>query len=172
MESVNPAAVPQRRLSNGMVIPGIGMGTFGNDRYAPQEVADAVYGAIKAGYRLLDCAAAYGNERDIGTVLARSFAEGIVQRQELTVMTKLWNDMHGQGDVLVACARSLRDLGLDYVDVYMVHWPFPNYHAPGPCWMAGTRMRFRIRQRSICPYGGRWNVWLTWGLSEVLACLI
>ncbi|MCU0080344.1 aldo/keto reductase [Extibacter muris] len=131
MESVNPAAVPQRRLSNGMVIPGIGMGTFGNDRYTPEEVADAVYGAIKAGYRLLDCAAAYGNERDIGRVLSRTFEEGIVRRQELTVMTKLWNDMHGQGDVLVACAKSLRDLGLDYVDVYMVHWPFPNYHAPG-----------------------------------------
>ncbi|MCB7523256.1 aldo/keto reductase [[Clostridium] hylemonae] len=131
MENVDPAAVPQRKLSNGMIIPGIGMGTFGNDRYAPREVADAVYGAIKAGYRLLDCAAAYGNERDIGQVLARVFAEGVVQRQELTVMTKLWNDMHGKGDVLVACAKSLRDLKLDYVDVYMVHWPFPNYHAPG-----------------------------------------
>ena len=108
MENVDPAAVPQRKLSNGMIIPGIGMGTFGNDRYAPREVADAVYGAIKAGYRLLDCAAAYGNERDIGQVLARVFAEGVVQRQELTVMTKLWNDMHGKGDVLVACAESLR----------------------------------------------------------------
>lgn len=46
-------------------------------------------------------------------------------------MTKVWNDMHGKGDVLVACAQSLRDLQLDYLDVYMVHWPFPNYHAPG-----------------------------------------
>ena len=53
----------------------------------------------------------------------------------MTIMTKVWNDMHGKGDVMVACAQSLRDLQLDYLDVYMVHWPFPNYHAPGaqPC---------------------------------------
>lgn len=131
MEKVNPSLVPQRKLNNGMVIPGIGMGTFGNDRYTAKEVADAVYGAVEAGYRLFDCAAAYGNEGDIGKVFERAFSDGIVQRQELTIMTKLWNDMHGQGDVLVACAKSLRDLKLDYLDVYMVHWPFPTYHAPG-----------------------------------------
>lgn len=131
METVNPSLVPQRKLNNGMIIPGIGMGTFGNDRFTSEEVADAVYGAIKAGYRLFDGAAAYGNEKAIGEVYARAFADGIVQRQDLTIMTKVWNDMHGKGDVLVACAQSLRDLRLDYVDVYMVHWPFPNYHAPG-----------------------------------------
>ena len=131
MTSVNPALVPQRRLSNGMIIPGIGMGTFGNDRFTSSQVSEAVYGAIKAGYRLFDCAAAYGNEKAIGQVFSRAFAEGIVQRNEMTIMTKVWNDMHGQGDVLVACAQSLRDLKLDYLDVYMVHWPFPNYHAPG-----------------------------------------
>ena len=66
MTKVNPALVPQRRLSNGMVIPGIGMGTFGNDRFTSSQVSEAVYGAIKAGYRLFDCAAAYGNEKEIG----------------------------------------------------------------------------------------------------------
>lgn len=131
METVNPSLVPQRKLNNGMIIPGIGMGTFGNDRFTSEEVADAVYGAIKGGYRLFDGAAAYGNEKAIGEVYARAFADGIVQRQDLTIMTKVWNDMHGKGDVLVACAQSLRDLQLDYVDIYMVHWPFPNYHAPG-----------------------------------------
>lgn len=128
---VNPAIVPQRKLNNGMVIPGIGMGTFGNDKFTSEEVGNAVYGAIKAGYRLFDCAAAYGNEPQIGAVFAKALADGIVQRQDLTIMTKVWNDMHGKGDVLVACAKSLRDLQLDYLDVYMVHWPFPNYHAPG-----------------------------------------
>ena len=131
MEKVNPALVPQRKLSNGMVIPGIGMGTFGNDKFDSAQVADAVYGAIKAGYRLFDGAAAYGNEKEIGEVYARAFAEGIVQRKEMTIMTKVWNNMHGQGDVLVSCAKSLRDLKLDYVDIYMVHWPFPNHHEPG-----------------------------------------
>ena len=114
MEGVEPALVPQRKLSNGMVIPGIGMGTFGNDRFSPEQTAEAVYGAIKAGYRLFDCAAAYGNEKDIGKVFGQAFSKGIVQ-----------------GDVLVACATSLKELGLDYLDIYMVHWPFPNYHAPG-----------------------------------------
>lgn len=131
MERVNPILVPQRRLGNGMVIPGIGMGTFGNDKFDSRQVADAVYGAIKAGYRLFDGAAAYGNEKEIGKVYARAFKEGIVQREEMTIMTKVWNNMHGQGDVLVACAQSLRDLQLDYVDIYMVHWPFPNHHEPG-----------------------------------------
>ena len=59
MERIEPAIVPQRRLSNGMVIPGIGMGTFGNGKYSSKETADAVYNAIKVGYRLFDCAAAY-----------------------------------------------------------------------------------------------------------------
>lgn len=131
MDTVNPSLVPQRKLNNGMIIPGIGMGTFGNDKFSSEEVADAVYGAMKAGYRLFDGAAAYGNEKSIGEAYARAFADGIVQRQDLTIMTKVWNDMHGKGDVLVACAQSLRDLQLDYVDIYMVHWPFPNYHAPG-----------------------------------------
>lgn len=107
------------------------MGTFGNDKYTSEEVSNAVYGAIQAGYRLFDCAAAYGNEKDIGDVFSKAFSEGLVQRQDLTIMTKVWNDMHGKGDVLVACAQSLRDLGLSYLDIYMVHWPFPNYHAPG-----------------------------------------
>ena len=61
----------------------------------------------------------------------KAFADGIVQREDLTIMTKVWNDRHGEGDVLVACAQSLRDLKLSYLDIYMVHWPFPNYHAPG-----------------------------------------
>lgn len=66
MERIEPAIMRRRRLSNGMVIPGIGMGTFGNDKYSAKETADAVYNAIKVGYRLFDCAAAYGNEKDIG----------------------------------------------------------------------------------------------------------
>ena len=122
MEKVNPVLVPQRKLSNNMVIPGIGMGTFGNDRYTAKEVSDAVYGAIEAGYRLFDCAAAYGNEKDIGEVFARAFSAGIVDRQELTIMTKVWNDMHGKGDVLVACAQSLRDLvaGIIWMSIWCI----------------------------------------------------
>ncbi len=159
MERVNPELVPRRILSNGMVIPGIGMGTFGNDKYTSEEVSNAVYGAIQAGYRLFDCAAAYGNEKDIGDVFLKAFSEGLVQRQDLTIMTKVWNDMHGKGDVLVACAQSLRDLGLSYLDIYMVHWPFPNYHAPGAHLEGRNPDAVPFSVRSTWVSGGRWNAW-------------
>ena len=66
----------------------------------------------------------------IGKIFADAFAEGIVKREELFIASKVWNDMHGDGDVLIACAKTLKDLKLDYLDMYYVHWPFPNYHAP------------------------------------------
>jgi len=119
------------KLNNGMEIPFIGMGTFGSDKFTPQQVSDAVYGAIKAGYRLFDCAAIYGNEAEIGKVFERAFNDGLVKREELTITSKVWNDKHAKGDVLISCAQSLKDLKLDYLDMYFVHWPFPNYHAPG-----------------------------------------
>lgn len=131
MDRVNPVLVPRRTLNNGMVIPAIGMGTFGNDRFSSEQVSEAVYGAVNAGYRLFDCASAYQNEKEIGRAFARAINEGVVQRSDMTIMSKVWNDMHGPGDVLLSCAKSLRDLQLDYLDIYMVHWPFPNYHAPG-----------------------------------------
>jgi len=130
-EFINPALVPKRKLANGELIPCIGMGTFGSDRFTPEQVSQAVAGAIRCGYRMFDCAAVYGNENLIGDVFAAAFQEGVVKRGELFITSKVWNDMHGQGDVLLSCAKSLRDLKLDYIDAFFVHWPFPNYHAPG-----------------------------------------
>ena len=127
--SIKPEQVPQFTLYNGTKIPCIGLGTFGSDRVAPEDVANAVDGAIKAGYRLIDCAAAYGNEKDIGEVLQKNFKDGTCRREDLTVMSKVWNNMHRE--VETACDRTLADLQLDYLDVYFIHWPFPNYHAPG-----------------------------------------
>ena len=114
-----------------MKIPPIGMGTFGSDRFTPKQVSDAVYGAIRAGYRLFDCAAVYGNEDQIGEIFTKAITEGLVKREDLFVTSKVWNDKHGKGDVLLSCAQSLKDLQLDYIDMYFVHWPFANYHAPG-----------------------------------------
>lgn len=122
--------VPMKKLYDGGTIPAIGMGTFGSDHYTPSQVAEAVRGGIRAGYRLFDCAACYGNEDQLGQVFEEVIQEGIVKREELFITTKVWNDMHGKGDVLLSCAKSLRDLRLDYVDLFFVHWPFPNYHAP------------------------------------------
>jgi alcohol dehydrogenase (NADP+) len=112
-------------------MPTIGLGTFGSDHVGPTEVAAAVRSAIHMGYRHIDCASVYGNEHAIGEVFAELFADGTVRREELWITSKVWNDQHGPGEVLLACAKSLRDLRLDYLDLYLVHWPFPNYHPPG-----------------------------------------
>lgn len=128
---IDPGKVPQFTLPDGRKIPAVGMGTFGSDKYTPEEISSAVAGAIRCGYRLFDCAACYGNEDQIGEVFAKALEEGVVKREELLITSKVWNDMHGKGDVILSCAKSLRDLQLDYIDIYFVHWPFPNYHAPG-----------------------------------------
>lgn len=130
-DAVDPARVPARKLSNGQSMPCIGLGTFGNDFYTDDQIADAVLDAIALGYRHIDCARVYGNEKAIGEALKAVIDSGLVKREELFITSKLWNDMHHDGDVLVSLAHSLRDLQLDYLDMYLVHWPFPNYHAPG-----------------------------------------
>ena len=130
MTMIDPAIVPQRTLYTGAKMPVVGMGTFGSDHADADAVAASVAGALRVGYRSFDCAACYGNEDMIGKIFADAFAEGIVKREELFIASKVWNDMHGDGDVLIACAKTLKDLKLDYLDMYYVHWPFPNYHAP------------------------------------------
>ncbi len=116
--------------SYSITLPPIGMGTFGSDHYTPEQVANAVRTALEVGYKMFDCASVYGNEAQIGEVFAKAFDDGVVKRDELTITSKVWNDMHGKGDVLLSCAKTLKDLQLDYLDLYFVHWPFPNYHAP------------------------------------------
>lgn len=130
-EIIEQSRIPRRRLYTGEMIPAVGLGTFGSDKYDAGQVSEAVYGSIRTGYRLIDCAAVYQNEAQIGTVLERVMKEGIADRKELFVTSKVWNDMHGEGKVLESCEKSLRDLKLDYIDLFFVHWPFPNYHAPG-----------------------------------------
>lgn len=128
---INQNDIPTRKLLGGEAVPCLGLGTFGSDKYDSQTISEAVYGAIKYGYRLIDCASVYQNEKEIGQVLSRLFAEKEVERKDLFITSKVWNDMHGEGKVLEACQKSLADLGLSGLDLYFVHWPFPNYHAPG-----------------------------------------
>ncbi len=129
-DGVNLDAVPKRTLYTGAQIPAIGLGTFGSDRFSAEQVAEAVLGAAEVGYRHFDCAAVYGNEHLVGRSLQKIMRGG-VKREELWVTSKLWNDKHGEEDVIPACKKSLEDLQLDYLDLYLIHWPFPNYHAPG-----------------------------------------
>jgi len=129
-DAVDPDDVPAVRLASGARLPAIGLGTFGSDSVPAQAVADAVLGAVEAGYRHLDCASVYGNQREIGHSLRRLLASGI-RREDLWVTSKLWNDQHGERDVVLSCERTLRDLQLDHLDLFLVHWPFPNFHPPG-----------------------------------------
>jgi len=129
-DAVLPELVPQRTLWSGAKMPAIGLGTFGSDHVSHQAVADAVKSAAQMGYRHFDCASVYGNEGRIG----RSFEEMLnsgLSRKDLWITSKLWNDKHGEQDVIASCKKSLADLHLDYLDLYLVHWPFPNFHAPG-----------------------------------------
>lgn len=128
VDALDPMRIPSRTLAGGAQVPAIGLGTFGSDRYGPDAVADAVVGAAEVGYRHFDCAAVYRNERAIGAALAGLRTRGL-SRSSVWITSKVWNDSHER--VVAACAQSLEDLGLDYLDLYLVHWPFPNHHAPG-----------------------------------------
>ena len=130
MKMIDPALIPKRTLYTGAVMPAIGLGTFGSDHVSAEEVAAAVYGAVLFGYRHLDCASVYNNEAEIGRTLEALRTEGI-RREDLWITSKLWNDKHAEHDVIPQCRQSLADLRLDYLDMYLVHWPFPNFHPPG-----------------------------------------
>ena len=130
-QPVDHTQVPKAVLRSGDSIPMIGFGTFGSDHAQPKDVAEAVERAISVGYRHLDCASVYQNESSIGDILTEACSSGAVTREELWITSKVWNDMHGPGQVIASCERSLRDLQLDYLDLYLVHWPFRNYHPPG-----------------------------------------
>ena len=127
---IAPEAVPAVTLSTGMRLPKIGLGTFGNDRYSPERIAEAVRYALSVGYRHIDCASVYGNEDAIGVMLEQAIRSGI-RRRDLWITSKLWNNKHAEKDVIPSCEKSLKDLRLDYLDLYLIHWPFPNFHAKG-----------------------------------------
>ncbi|MFB6827847.1 aldo/keto reductase [Streptomyces hydrogenans] len=113
-----PVRIPTVTLNNGVEIPQLGFGVF---QVPDEETTAAVSSALEAGYRSLDTAAIYGNEAGVGKALA---ASGI-SREELLVTTKLWNADQGHDATLRAFDDSLAKLGLDYVDMYLIHWPTP-----------------------------------------------
>lgn len=107
-------------LANGDQLPAVGLGLWKIDN---AQTADMVYAAIQAGYRHLDAACDYGNEREAGKGIRRALADGLCTREDLWVTSKLWNTYHHAPHVRPALERSLEDLGLDYLDLYLVHFP-------------------------------------------------
>jgi diketogulonate reductase-like aldo/keto reductase len=125
---------PQIELNNGVEIPALGLGVFLSP---PEQTADAVETAIGQGYRLIDTAAAYNNERQVGEGIRRSG----IDRGDIFVTTKLWMSDYGYDSALRAFDASLRRLGLDYLDLYLLHWPVPtNFDATVAAYKAAEEL--------------------------------
>jgi len=107
-------------LANGAKLPQLGLGLW---KMPKESCAGMVYNAIKNGYRLLDSACDYGNETQTGEGMRRAIDEGIVNREDLFIVSKLWNTFHRPEHVKMACQKSMADLGVDYLDLYLIHFP-------------------------------------------------
>lgn len=135
-------SVPTLTLNDGHTIPQLGFGVF---KVEPDETTRIVADALSVGYRHIDTAAIYGNEEGVGKALA---ASGI-DRSELFVTTKLWNDRQGTESAFEAFEESLEKLGLDYVDLYLIHWPAPANDKFVESWKALEKIQESGRARSI-----------------------
>lgn len=108
------------KFSNGDTMPIIGLGTW---KSKPGEVYQAIIWAIESGYRHIDCAAIYDNEKEVGNALHFAFQNGLVTREEMFITSKLWNSNHRLEDVHLALKKTLKDLKLEYLNLYLIHWP-------------------------------------------------
>src|SRR5471032_592480 len=117
--AMHPAPSPMYMLNNGIAMPAVGLGVFHSP---PQQTVTAVSSALAHGYRLIDTAAAYMNEQQVGEGIR---ASGI-DREDVFVTTKVWMTDYGEDATLHAFDRSMRKLKLDYLDLYLTHWPVPS----------------------------------------------
>ncbi|NJP49697.1 aldo/keto reductase [Streptomyces sp. SBST2-5] len=136
------SSVPTRTLNDGTTIPALGLGTWPLD---DDEAERAVSSALELGYRLIDTAANYRNETGVGRAVARAG----VPREEIVVTTKLPGRHHGYEETLASFEESRRRLGLDYVDLYLIHWPLPRLDRYAESWKAMIKLREDGLVRSI-----------------------
>ena len=113
-------APAKMKLSSGDEMPAFGLGTW---KSKPGEVTAAVKYALEIGYRHLDCAFVYGNEHEVGQGIKQAMEGLKIERKEIWVTSKLWNSFHHPNEVEGACRKSLENLGLEYLDLYLIHWP-------------------------------------------------
>ena len=131
VEPLDPAVVHQVRLAGGRMMPVAAFGTFHSD-WAQDYMEDATLEAIRLGWRHIDTARAYENEEVVGAAIRRAIKEGhISSAEELFITGKLWNGHMHPRDVGPACDATLKALGVDQIDMYLNHWPWPNVHTPG-----------------------------------------
>lgn len=140
METTTAPARHQITLNDGHVMPMLGLGTY---LATPDEAYQSVLWALETGYRLFDTSLAYGNEVEVG----RAIADSGVPREEVFITTKLENDDQGYDNALRACDRSLDNLALGYIDLYLIHWPVPRHR--GESWRALERLQQEGKCRSI-----------------------
>ncbi len=134
--------VPVLTMNDGRTIPQLGFGVW---QVSTDDIVPAVAKALEVGYRHIDTAAIYGNEEGVG----RAIADSGIPRSELFVTTKLWNSRHGRSEAVAAAEESLAKLGLDYVDLYLIHWPTPGRGRFVDAWLGLEDVRERGLSRSI-----------------------
>jgi len=139
---MNPKDIPQIKFSDGHSIPQFGLGVW---QVPNKTIVPVIHEAFAAGYRHIDTASAYDNETGVGEAIKN----GPVPREELFITTKLWNDCQGYDKTLRAFEESLGNLKLDYVDLYLIHWPVPKIDSYLDTWKAFIKIREEGRAKSI-----------------------
>jgi alcohol dehydrogenase (NADP+) len=141
------------KFKNGDTFPALGLGTWAAAKQG--DIYRAVIEAVLAGYRHFDCAAIYGNQVEIGEALSAAISEGLVRREELWITSKLWSNGHGRENVLPHLSQTLKELHLDYLDLYLIHWPVAMVQDP-------TRGDY-LPEPGVIPLADTWQ-----GMKDVL----